>query len=83
MSVQISKQVMMDKAFGELQTYITKVQCDNQLNSCDMEMLLYKALTFIKSYKEDIYSRELLQLANQLVEKEETGNGNDQSNNDS
>lgn len=71
MAVQIPKQVMIDKAYGELQVCMAKIQSDNQLYDVDMEMLLYKALAFVKTNKEDVYSRQVLQLANELVAQKE------------
>lgn len=70
MTVQISREVMMDKAFIELMESVSKIQANNQLQAFDIEMLLYKALVNVKDFKEEKYANDVLALAKQLIESE-------------
>ena len=70
MTVQISREVMMDKAFIELMESVSKIQANNQLQAFDVEMLLYKALVSVKDFKEEKYANDVLALAKQLIESE-------------
>lgn len=83
MSVNLSRVTIMDLTYNSLLNDVKKYQEDTGLDISDMENILYRLLTVIKSDKEAYYTKTILDLTQKVQamqeQEEEDDNSNDQS----
>ena len=83
MSVNLSRVTIIDLTYNSLLNDVKKYQEDTGLDISDMENILYRLLTVIKSDKEAYYTKTILDLTQKVQamqeQEEEDDNSNDQS----